>query len=359
MSYPYIISSGSLSLVIVIDNISHTVPSNHPMYTQIVAALKREDWETIKTLVNLKEYAHKYSNGELEIDGDTVRWAGIALHNSLTIRIVEMLRDGYSIAPMIAFLSRLMKNSSYRAVNELYTLLENSDLPITPDGYLLAYKKVSNLYMDLHSGTILNKPAPLLTPAERQLLTSPQEKCGKHNEVSVELRNGETYVSMPRNMVDDNKNVDCSIGLHFCSLKYITDYFRVKEKNDRIVIVRVDPADVVSIPTDCNHTKGRTCAYAVIGELQGPLKTAFPSSVHESHTITGIDPNSVVATSTYCHTESPSTVTAPAEKNAHGSIWKQAKWPGSTSATGNPTWNTPPSGANAAPSDIGLWPAPL
>lgn len=359
MSYPYIISSGSRSLVIVIDNISHTVPSNHPMYTQIVAAIKKEDWKTIDTLVNLKAYVHKYSNGELEIDGDTVRWAGIELHNSLTIRIVEMLRDGYSIAPMVAFLSRLMKNPSYRAVNELYTLLENSDLPITPDGCLLAYKKVSNSYMDLHSDSVLNKPAPLLTPGERQLLTSPQEKCGKHNEVSVELRNGETYVFMPRNMVDDNKNVYCSIGLHFCSLKYITDHFRLKEKGNRIVIVRVAPEDVVSIPTDCCHTKGRTCAYTVIGELQGPAKTAFSSSVHESHTIAGIDPNSVVATSTDCHTEPSSTVAAPAEKNTHDSIWKQAKWPGSTSTTGNPTWTTPPSGANAAPSGIGLWPAPL
>jgi hypothetical protein len=36
---------------------------------------------------------------------------------------------------------------------------------------------------------------------------------------------------------------------------------------DRIMIVKINPADVVSIPSDYNDTKGRACRYEVIGEL--------------------------------------------------------------------------------------------
>lgn len=43
------------------------------------------------------------------------------------------------------------------------------------------------------------------------------------------------------------------------------------EGGDRIVIVEVDPADVVSVPTDCSCQKVRTCRYTVVDEFRGEL----------------------------------------------------------------------------------------
>jgi hypothetical protein len=74
---------------------------------------------------------------------------------------------------------------------------------------------------------------------------------------------------MERNAVDDNKDVTCSAGLHFCSRSYL-DHFG----GDRIMILKINPADVVSIPSDYNDAKGRACRYEVIGELEGETKTA-------------------------------------------------------------------------------------
>ena len=34
-----------------------------------------------------------------------------------------------------------------------------------------------------------------------------------------------------------------------------------------MVILKINPRDVVSIPTDYNNTKGRTCRYEVVGEV--------------------------------------------------------------------------------------------
>jgi hypothetical protein len=36
---------------------------------------------------------------------------------------------------------------------------------------------------------------------------------------------------------------------------------------DRTVIVKINPADVVSIPSDYNDAKGRACRYEVVGEV--------------------------------------------------------------------------------------------
>jgi hypothetical protein len=67
---------------------------------------------------------------------------------------------------------------------------------------------------------------------------------------------------MPRNQVDDNKDNTCSAGLHFCSFDYLKSF-----GGSRIMILKINPADVVSIPSDYNQQKGRTWRYTVIGEV--------------------------------------------------------------------------------------------
>ena len=123
-----------------------------------------------------------------------------------------------------------MANPSYRAVNELYGFLEKNNLPITPDGHFLAYKRVRDDYKDVYSGTMDNS-------------------IGK-------------IVEMERNLVNDDKNQTCSSGLHFCSEGYLNHF-----GGDRTVIVKINPRDVVSIPTDYDNSKGRACRYEVIGEV--------------------------------------------------------------------------------------------
>jgi hypothetical protein len=73
---------------------------------------------------------------------------------------------------------------------------------------------------------------------------------------------------MPRNKVDDNKEVGCSYGFHAGTLEYASDF---ASDSDKLVVVEIDPADVVSIPTDCNFQKLRTCRYKVVAEYEKPL----------------------------------------------------------------------------------------
>ena len=88
-----------------------------------------------------------------------------------------------------------------------------------------------------------------------------------------------TIVEMERYKVDDNKDQTCSTGLHFCGMSYLPHF---GGSDSRTVIVKIDPADVVSIPSDYNGAKGRACRYEVIGEMGVDPDKAFDKSVQSN-----------------------------------------------------------------------------
>ena len=167
------------------------------------------------------------------------------MHNALTTRMIQMLQDGFPIEPMVKFMENLMSNPSKRAVDELFGFLEKNNLPITPDGHFLAYKKVREDYKDCHTGTMDNSVGQV--------------------------------VEMERNEVDDNKDRTCSSGLHFCSQNYLNHF-----SGAHTMILKINPRDVVSIPSDYNDSKGRACRYEVIGELGVNPDEAFDKPVQEN-----------------------------------------------------------------------------
>ena len=228
MAYPYLIQGKNI--VVVIGNKSHTVSSTHIAYERLKAAIKSDDWETVENIVEPKQVVLDYGKGNIAVQGDKFFWKGKELHTALTARIIQMYQEDFPIEPMILFMENLMLNPSKRAVEELYTFLEKGSLPITSDGHFLAYKKVRADYKDVYSGTMDNSVGQV--------------------------------VEMERNEVDDDKNRTCSTGLHFCSREYLNHF-----GGERVVIVKINPRDVVSIPADYNATKGRTCRYEVIDEI--------------------------------------------------------------------------------------------
>jgi hypothetical protein len=275
-AYPYLIQGSNI--VVVIDNKPHTVSKTHITYEQVKEAIKQGDWAKVKDIIEPKKVVLNYGKGNVSIKGETLFWKGNELNSGLAVRMINMLKEGFPIDPMVAFMENLMKNPSKRSVTELYGFLETGNMPITPDGCFLAYKKVQSNYMDVHSGTVLNKPADKMTAEEVASLVVKQ--FGKKKEVKVEIVNGETVISMERNEVNDDKDQTCSEGLHFCSEEYLSNF-----SGSRVVILKINPADVVSIPSDYKNTKGRTCKYTVIGEVgvdSATDKAQFTQSVQST-----------------------------------------------------------------------------
>jgi hypothetical protein len=231
MSFPFIVQGNNVTVVI--GNKPHTIAKSHITYNKVIDAIKAQDWDKVKDIIEPKKVVLSYGKGNVSVQGDQLYWKGKPMNNGLATRMIAMLQDEFPIEPLVNFMENLMTNPSKRAVDELYGFLEKNSLPITPDGCFLAYKKVRNDYLDIHSGTMDNS-------------------VGK-------------VVSMERNEVDDDKDRTCSAGLHFCSQDYLPHFGNGYD--NRVVILKINPRDVVSIPSDYNNAKGRACSYEVIGEI--------------------------------------------------------------------------------------------
>lgn len=239
------------NIILVIDGKSHTISKDtHISYVKIIDALKAQDWDVLRDLVEPKNAIVNFGKGYVTIEGTKVFWKGQPFHNALADRMIEMYQDGFPIQPMVNFMENLMKNPSKQSVDQVYGFLEKNKLPITEDGHFLAYKRVSKNYLDIHSGTV-------------------------DNSIGQKPK-------MDRNLVDDNPDSHCSSGLHFCSESYLGHF---GHSSDPVMILKINPADVVSIPTDYNGAKGRCSEYEVIGQVTGDPGSAFSGIVDKMYSV--------------------------------------------------------------------------
>jgi hypothetical protein len=247
------------SLVVVTGGKQYAVDSTHPSYTAIVEAIKAGDFAAIPNLADVGKRINDTGRNEITVVDGRVMYGNDEMHNALTDRLLAMLHDGFSIDPMLALLKNLMANPTKTAIDEFYLFIETNKLPITEDGCILAYKRVDDNYFDSYTHEVVNKPASLMTDEE---LAEGPWKAGS---VTTEVINGQTVVSMPAGLVDADRAIECSVGLHFCSLSYLGNFYA---GSGHILIVKVNPADIVAIPHDYNNTKGRCWKYTVIESLE-------------------------------------------------------------------------------------------
>ena len=236
MSVPFMWVDGNLTLVL--NNRTYQVLPDHINYKMILEALPTATADELLEIVDVEKAVATFSDGLVEIKNGQVTYEGEVVHGSISKRILEFMSKGLPFQPLVNFLNNLMENPSMQSQKELYDFLEHEHLPITEDGYFLAYKAVRGDYMDKYAGKFRNKVGDI---------------C-----------------KMNRAKVDDNRSAGCSQGLHAGALNYVAGYGSV-DSGDRIVIVKINPKDVVSVPSDCNYQKLRTCEYLVVGEYQGEL----------------------------------------------------------------------------------------
>lgn len=218
---------------------AHAIGKDHPNYSTIMSKCLEVDTKPkdIEPLIDVAKAVEIFSNGKVTVRDEVLSFDGVEMDAGLGQRVVALLREGQSIDSLVKFMENLLQNPSFRAVNELYGFLSACNLPITSDGCFLAYKKIAYDYKDLYSRTMDNG-------------------LGK-------------IVTMHRNRVDEDSSRTCSEGLHCCSFGYLKNYggTGTTDHDDRVVIVRVNPKDVVAVPADYHNQKMRVCEYAVVDEI--------------------------------------------------------------------------------------------
>jgi acyl carrier protein len=197
--------------------------------------------------MDLRTAVETYTVGLLSVNSMGVTYSGRPLHTIDAERVMAFMRDKLSYKPIANYIVRKMKNPSSRAIREMYNFLEHRGMPLTLRGTFIAYKGVTTDFWSINGNT------------ETVVLQGEADSTGRLlNKVGA-------TIEVERSSVDDDFRQGCSHGLHAGSLSY------AKGWGQRVVLVEIDPADVVSVPEDCNCQKLRCCKYTVVGEYSGPM----------------------------------------------------------------------------------------
>lgn len=239
------------SINLVLDGRMRTISKthlNHDAVVKVVQAYQksaltatsyRDDLlNELRDLVDIPTFITRITEGRVRIGDQGVMFDNDPVVGVIADRLMTMLQQGFDPRPLARFLQRLKTNPLSTAIDEMYLWLESGNLPITEDGCFLAFKLVEDDFASGH-----------WNPDGSKL----------YNHVG-------TVVQMPREEVDPNRNATCSKGLHFCSWQYLPN-FGLSRDNVRVVVLKIAPEDVVSIPYDYNNSKGRAWRYLVLSEV--------------------------------------------------------------------------------------------
>jgi hypothetical protein len=224
-----------------------TVPEVHSRFDELVTLLlSGADDDEVSDLVDVMLAVTKrleQLSERVSIRGRSVYFDGDQLRGELSDVLVELFEAGNpeSLRPVVNFLEKAATNPSGKSIDDLYRWITKGDLIIHEDGDFLAYK-----------GTRTGQDGLRTSISEGTAFVNGEEFTGH-----IPNPDG-AVITMPRSDVDDDEGVACSTGLHAGTASYA---FRFA--NDDTILVKINPRDVVSVPTDSSDQKLRVCRYVV------------------------------------------------------------------------------------------------
>lgn len=246
---PHIITPKSV--IAFVKGKNYTIPAGSLKHKEVIAALRKQD-EKLFVAAVIKEEIEVLSQAagqKFSIVNGVVSLDGVEIIGALQHKLSRLIAEGLPIDYFVQFVRNLRQNTSRTAVTELYDFLGYSELPITEDGCFLAYKGVRDDYWSSTAG-------------KTKLKQGSVDAYGR-------IFNGVgEVIECERVEVDDDRRNACSNGLHVGSEKYATGFGSIT------VVVKVNPAHVVSVPLDCECQKMRVCQYEVIGDYSQEILSA-------------------------------------------------------------------------------------
>lgn len=197
-----------------------------------------------------------------KISPESVSYLGEELPQSLADKVRAIHEEGLPLSLFEKFWQNLQLNPSASSVRELYEFLSYKELPLTEDGCFLAYKGLDSNFWSI-SGNKETKVINGQTNKSGNIFNGVGEK--------IEVRRWD---------VDDNRTNHCSFGLHVGSLDYARGFAQ-----GTVVVVKINPKDVVSVPNDYNCQKCRVSAYEVVSifeqEITAPVVDADNNPIED------------------------------------------------------------------------------
>jgi hypothetical protein len=245
MKYNVVTNDGVISSVtLFIDSESFVASSDHPNFVRIIDEVRkvRPDEEVLKNLFDLSlAVGSKFDrlSERVLVRAGRVHFDGTEVHNALTDTIAKFYLAGLEdFQPLVNFMEKIETNPSQHSREHLFRWLTKHRFSLCPDGDFLAYKGTTQDSKSISRGqAIVNNEW-----VNGQVLNAPG-----------------TIVEMPRDQVTFDPHNGCSVGLHAGNWSYARGFAR-----GRVLRVKINPRDVVSVPVDSNDEKLRVCRYRVL-----------------------------------------------------------------------------------------------
>lgn len=224
--------------LIVKDGTNHQIPASHPNFEKVVKLIQGRDWDKAIEMMSIPKALSSLTMGRINVDRGTITFDGEPLeHDGFSKRIIAMMEEGEhdNLEYLIKFLDKTMDNPSNKIVRRIFDFMKFNDVRIAEDGDIMVFKAVDSNYKDCHSKKVDNSVGAV--------------------------------VKMRRNRVNENDKETCSYGLHVCALSYLPSYAGSNGVGNRIMKCKLNPADIVSVPTDYKDAKIRCCKYVVIEDI--------------------------------------------------------------------------------------------
>jgi hypothetical protein len=254
MKYNCVSNDGTLESVTVFygNGESQVATKDHPNFDRIVGTLTSSPIipspETMKGLFDVgTAIGNEFTrvSDRVSLNHGQVFFDGMKQDNSLTQAIVRFyVESGEQDADFLAlvnFMEKIETNPSQHSRENLFRWMNKHKFAICPDGDFIAYKGISSNFMSSNSGTA---------------------------HVNGRVVNGQipnrpnTIIEMPRDKVQFDPKNGCSTGLHVANWNFAQSFA------SQVVRVKVNPRDVVSVPTESGDQKMRVCRYRVLDTVQ-------------------------------------------------------------------------------------------
>lgn len=275
MSYQYskIETPTHESITVLVDGEMHVATSDHPNYDDIVDAAKAGDPGIVDLFDLSRGVAERFDalSRRVSVGGGTLYFDNEPVHGAVAEHVIRFYQDGLNFEPLVNFLEKMAANPNEHSREQAYDWLEGRNFTIRADGTIVGYKGVikdtdaegNTTYRSISSGSAI-------VDGERRTGQIP-------NHIGA-------VVEMPRSKVEFDPGVGCSYGLHAGTWDYASGFAR-----GAVLKVAIDPADIVSVPTDCNSQKIRVCRYTVLEVIDRPLSGPLDVDAEDEYDDWGFD----------------------------------------------------------------------
>lgn len=192
-----------------------------------------------------------YLSKSLSLVGGKILFGNEVLEETLASHMLSLLnednapKDEKMWRSYVKFLDNLFQNASEDVRKQLFRWMNYENragnaFGITDDGCLVGYKGCK--------GTVLE---PFSSFTGNAIVDGVEINGHIPNKVG-------SVIQMPRSQVTADPEVGCSYGLHVGTRDYATNWAPI------LILVKVNPRDVVSVPYECDSQKMRVCEYTVL-----------------------------------------------------------------------------------------------